>query len=267
MRNGGRKRKRKRSSRSSRPAVLLNSAYYLLSALSQDGDSPLPGPSNSRHTDLEEQLRTDPLFLLREDVLLSDDEDSTSLKRSRPVNEAPLSNHDENRRSPQPGTSHDFYAPTEVRYRARSPSLPGVEIPSITISDEDFDIPSMTRPETPSITIRDDDDNQDELEDVIFVGVLRPPQAELQLLLALLLENDILETDNHIPANITEGLPTMILDTQNMDGQNDCRICLSDYVDGEELLVLPCLHNFHSSCVQHWLQQNPTCPMCRTGIH
>ena len=141
-------------------------------------------------------------------------------------------------------------------------------MPVIAISDdEEFEFLSMARTETPATIISNGDDIDEADEDVIFVGVLRPPQAELQLLLALLLENDILETDNHIPANITEGLPTMILDTQNMDGQNDCRICLSDYVDGEELLVLPCLHNFHSSCVQHWLQQNPTCPMCRTGIH
>ena len=131
-------RKRKRSFRSVRP----NSSYYLLG---QDGDSSLPGPSRSRHTDLEEQLRADPLFLLRVDVVLCDDEASTSSKRSRPIATSSLSRETS---SPQPGTSRDLYAPTEVQHRARSPSRPSVEIP---VTTEDFQLPSMERADAPAV--------------------------------------------------------------------------------------------------------------------
>ncbi|GMF25616.1 unnamed protein product [Phytophthora fragariaefolia] len=51
-----------------------------------------------------------------------------------------------------------------------------------------------------------------------------------------------------------------------------CSICLgdSDPIDkvggGEELAQLPCAHVFHESCIIHWLQCGPTCPMCRRAV-
>lgn len=48
-----------------------------------------------------------------------------------------------------------------------------------------------------------------------------------------------------------------------------CSICLEAYSDGEKVLTLPCLHQFHASCVVPWLKQQgklATCPMCKTPI-
>ncbi|XP_041913167.1 E3 ubiquitin-protein ligase RLIM-like [Alosa sapidissima] len=275
MSNRGRSRKRKRSSQQSRPVVQPNSRYYLLR--SQEGDSLQPGPSVSHHTDLEQQLRADPLFLLRGNVVVSDDEDSRRSKRSRPIESSMPTNGrrfpppgtsmlTNGRRSPQPGTSRDLHAHSELQQRARSPSPPRAAIPIATISDgEDTALPSVTRANTPPI-MSDDVDDQVEHEDVIFVGVLHPPQIELRFHLVHQLEI-IWETDYDLPINATYDLPTMIFNPENANGQSDCRICLSEYVEGEDLTILPCNHNFHSSCVNEWLQQSPTCPMCRTQIH
>ena len=46
-------------------------------------------------------------------------------------------------------------------------------------------------------------------------------------------------------------------------GQIECVICLEDFVDGEELRVLPCNHAFHVACIDEWLLERPLCPLCK----
>lgn len=44
-----------------------------------------------------------------------------------------------------------------------------------------------------------------------------------------------------------------------------CSICFSDFQDGEDTRILPCIHQFHTECIQRWLQQSGTCPLCRAA--
>lgn len=46
----------------------------------------------------------------------------------------------------------------------------------------------------------------------------------------------------------------------------NCQICLESYQAGEKLRTLPCLHSFHSRCIQRWLHTNNTCPVCRQRV-
>lgn len=43
----------------------------------------------------------------------------------------------------------------------------------------------------------------------------------------------------------------------------NCSVCISDISKGEETLLLPCGHMYHSGCVEPWLKKNNTCPVCR----
>lgn len=50
------------------------------------------------------------------------------------------------------------------------------------------------------------------------------------------------------------------------DEQCDCRICLCDYEETDELGILPCKHSFHYSCIQEWGKRKPNCPYCDVEI-
>jgi hypothetical protein len=45
-------------------------------------------------------------------------------------------------------------------------------------------------------------------------------------------------------------------------------VCLAEYEDKDVLRFLPyCGHNFHMTCIDLWLEQNSTCPVCRISLH
>jgi len=46
----------------------------------------------------------------------------------------------------------------------------------------------------------------------------------------------------------------------------NCLICLQQYVVGEMVRTLPCLHAFHTDCVDAWFRTKLNCPTCRTSI-
>jgi hypothetical protein len=50
------------------------------------------------------------------------------------------------------------------------------------------------------------------------------------------------------------------------EGEASCSICMEDYKDGTVLRILPCRHEFDKECVDQWLKQNPTCPLCRKHV-
>lgn len=45
-----------------------------------------------------------------------------------------------------------------------------------------------------------------------------------------------------------------------------CEVCLEDYRTGDKRTTLPCLHGFHAGCIQRWLQERTSCPICRFDL-
>ncbi|KAK2976360.1 hypothetical protein RJ640_014191 [Escallonia rubra] len=46
-----------------------------------------------------------------------------------------------------------------------------------------------------------------------------------------------------------------------------CTVCLAEYHAEDTLRILPfCGHFFHATCIDIWLQQHSTCPVCRISL-
>jgi len=62
-------------------------------------------------------------------------------------------------------------------------------------------------------------------------------------------------------------LPTSVYCSSNAGTSSTCNhtctICMDDFVDDEVQRHLPCSHTFHKTCVDQWLKQKCTCPICR----
>ncbi|KAJ4820364.1 RING/U-box superfamily protein [Rhynchospora pubera] len=50
-------------------------------------------------------------------------------------------------------------------------------------------------------------------------------------------------------------------------GPLECAVCLSEFADDESLRLLPgCCHVFHPDCIDQWLGNHITCPVCRADL-
>nr|XP_057932466.1 uncharacterized protein si:ch211-59o9.10 [Doryrhamphus excisus] len=53
---------------------------------------------------------------------------------------------------------------------------------------------------------------------------------------------------------------------QGGGGNTQCQICFCDYEQGDKLRMLPCFHDYHVPCIDRWLKDNTTCPICRVNL-
>ncbi|XP_077388621.1 E3 ubiquitin-protein ligase RNF130 [Festucalex cinctus] len=47
---------------------------------------------------------------------------------------------------------------------------------------------------------------------------------------------------------------------------NHCAVCIEAYQLNDVVRILPCKHVFHKTCVDPWLNEHYTCPMCKLNI-
>lgn len=72
-------------------------------------------------------------------------------------------------------------------------------------------------------------------------------------------------TQEMIEANTLPYKYTKITKSED-DELEKCTICLTDFVEEEDVRRLPCMHLFHIECVDQWLPTNKRCPICRVDI-
>ena len=116
-----------------------------------------------------------------------------------------------------------------------------------------------------------DDDNEDEISEneisqnprIIHLQGL----GELAMLVAIL---DLLNGQRDHPVNkkLLDDLPEIPIKNVNKleNDKKRCNICLEDFNNGEYVLILPCLHIYHTKCIKEWFNSNNTCPLCKSLI-
>ncbi|KAL6066519.1 putative pectin methylesterase family protein [Balamuthia mandrillaris] len=58
-------------------------------------------------------------------------------------------------------------------------------------------------------------------------------------------------------------LPKLHLSLKDLQRQSDCPVCQESFQEEEQVIALPCRHHYHEECLQPWLKQHNTCPVCR----
>ena len=69
-------------------------------------------------------------------------------------------------------------------------------------------------------------------------------------------ERKMNETENNNNSN----------DANNNESIEVCSVCLSHFCNGDEIRTLPCNHEFHINCIDRWLRERATCPVCRHNV-
>lgn len=84
--------------------------------------------------------------------------------------------------------------------------------------------------------------------------------------------NQIHESLNKIDNPTDEDILNILPETDIGDvsklapDQRNCIICLIDLKTGDKATMLPCVHMFHTACIQGWLKSTNSCPVCKLKL-
>lgn len=58
-------------------------------------------------------------------------------------------------------------------------------------------------------------------------------------------------------------IPITILREDHKKSGEPCSICLSEFVKGDKVYFLPCIHCYHIECLRQWVKNHKNCPTCK----
>lgn len=93
------------------------------------------------------------------------------------------------------------------------------------------------------------------LLDVLVIVILSPSIMMIFIYISWRVRQRQRRQKDLAPQNVVTNLPVKVFrQVERKENEpEECAICLEDYVDGEELRILPCRHEFHVGCVDAWL--------------
>lgn len=63
---------------------------------------------------------------------------------------------------------------------------------------------------------------------------------------------------------LIQHLPTGVYDGSKKN--RECVICMVEFQFGDPIRFLPCMHTYHTECIDDWLMRSFTCPSCMEPV-
>ena len=103
------------------------------------------------------------------------------------------------------------------------------------------------------------------------INISFPDHLDLVILVLLLfatIGSGIIFTGVNQPNAIPNPPINNMITRPQESNQDECSICFDEFEnEGNVRTLLPCNHKFHTRCINHWLQIEQTCPLCRADIN
>ncbi|CAI2166659.1 17406_t:CDS:2 [Funneliformis geosporum] len=146
-----------------------------------------------------------------------------------------------------------------------------VKIPSVFVAQSEYRAIKSTIELSKQVEVQLVKDNllQWPLLDVIIVVILSPTVMMIFIYVLWRIRQRQRRKQDIAPQQVVGNLATKIFfDSKRQENEpQECAICLEDYVDEDELRILPCKHEFHIVCIDSWLTtRKKFCPICKRDI-
>ncbi|KAI8539987.1 hypothetical protein RHMOL_Rhmol09G0225600 [Rhododendron molle] len=74
------------------------------------------------------------------------------------------------------------------------------------------------------------------------------------------------QASSSVTAEKKQDTANVVGNTKASEDELTCSVCLEQVTVGELVRSLPCLHQFHANCIDPWLRQQGTCPVCKFKV-
>ncbi|KAJ8769974.1 hypothetical protein K2173_009056 [Erythroxylum novogranatense] len=91
--------------------------------------------------------------------------------------------------------------------------------------------------------------------------------ASLRMRTSIQDSNDIFRAELGLKKELREMLPIIVYKESFSVRDTQCPVCLGDYQAEDRLQRIPsCGHTYHMDCIDNWLANHTTCPLCRLSL-
>jgi hypothetical protein len=96
-----------------------------------------------------------------------------------------------------------------------------------------------------------------------------PPSSEQDATLMLLMQAILgisLARNNPAPTELVRMLPVIRVAAGSTMASEECAICREQLQPGDPVRLLPCMHFYHSPCIDPWFELQDHCPVCKVRL-